>query len=40
MKNIKEKPIRSLNLTECYELAKTGYIFTKHKECILVGKGK
>lgn len=40
MSNPKEKPIRKLTLAECYELAKNGYIFIKHKECILVGKGK
>lgn len=38
MNNIKKRPIRSLTLAECYELAKIGYIFTKHENVILVGK--
>lgn len=40
MNNPKEKPIRKLTLADCYELAKDGYIFTKHKDTIIVGKGK
>lgn len=40
MNNIKKKPIRNLTLAECYELAQKGYIFTKHKDTIIVGKVK
>ena len=40
MNNIKKKPIRNLTLQDCYELAKLGYIFVKHENVILVGKGK
>lgn len=38
MNNIKKKPIRNLTLAECYELAKSGYIFIKYKNVIVVGK--
>jgi len=38
MNKLKKKPIRSLTLAECYELAKIGYIFVKHENVILVGK--
>lgn len=38
MNNLKKKPIRKLSLDDCYELAKTGYIFIKHKDYIIVGK--
>jgi len=38
MNNLKKKPIRSLTLAECYELASIGYIFIKYKDSILVGK--
>ena len=38
MNNIKKKPIRNLTLKDCYELAKQGYFFIKHKEYIVVGK--
>lgn len=40
MDNTKKKPIRNLSLADLYELAKSGYIFTKHKDTIIVGKGK
>ncbi len=40
MDNIKKKPIRMLTLADCYELAQKGYIFTKYKDIIIVGKGK
>ena len=39
MDNIKKKPIRTLSLADLYELAKSGYIFVKHENVILVGKG-
>ena len=38
MNSLKKKPIRSLTLAECYELANKGYIFVKHENVILVGK--
>ena len=38
MDNIKKKPIRNLTLQDCYELATQGYIFTKHKDTIIVEK--
>ncbi len=38
MNNLLKKPIRNLTLAELYELANKGYIFVKHKDCILVGK--
>lgn len=40
MDNIKKKPIRTLSLDDLYELAQKGYIFTKYKDIIIVGKGK
>lgn len=40
MDNIKKKPIRTLSLADLHELAKLGYIFVKHENVILVGKGK
>lgn len=38
MNNTKKKPIRTLSLTDLYELAKSGYIFIKYKNVIVVGK--
>lgn len=38
MNKIKKKPIRTLSLDDLYELAKNGYIFTKHENVIIVGK--
>ena len=38
MNKIKKKPIRTLSLTDLYELAKSGYIFIKYKNVIVVGK--
>ncbi len=40
MNNIKKKPIRNLSLQDCYELADLGYVFVKHENIILAGKGK
>jgi len=40
MNNIKKKPIRSLTLAECYELAKNGYAIVKHENIIIVEKIK
>lgn len=36
----KKKPISKLSLADCYLLAKHKYIFVKHENAILVGKGK
>ena len=38
MDNLKKKPIRTLSLTDLYELANQGYIFIKYKNVIVVGK--
>lgn len=38
MINLLKKPIVELSLTDCYELAKLGYIITKDNESIQVRK--
>jgi len=39
MNLLKKKPIHNLTLTECYELAKLGYIIIKHNDTMIVWKG-
>ena len=35
---IKKKPIRMLSLDDLYELARNGYIITKHNDTIIIGR--